>query len=251
MLELWGSPPSNYRHHIRLCHQLLVILAPRGSPLLRRQQPPRLGQDHPREAPPVSDPAAVHVILEIVAAAGAKIRRTLLSQAIEPGMILRRQVIVGKVVQVVAPYRPAYGVELAVDQVVFPGLMEPVKGTGEFADACPLRGWSCEPPSEPGPDGTGFLPSVHAMFFWKRHKTTIAWKARLSRAGGVIRTAINNCTFDGSTKHAMQQTVRDARIAFTAATAQAQLKPRRLSASRHRAYLGRSRAMLAPSEKTC
>ncbi len=40
--------------------------------------------------------------------------------------------------------------------------------------------------------------------------------------GVVIRTVINNLTFDGSTKDPMQQAVRDALIAFMAATAQAQ-----------------------------
>jgi len=42
------------------------------------------------------------------------------------------------------------------------------------------------------------------------------------RQGVVVRTVINNLTFDGSTKDAMQQAVRDALIAFMAATAQAQ-----------------------------
>ncbi len=42
------------------------------------------------------------------------------------------------------------------------------------------------------------------------------------RRGVIIRTVINNMTFDGCTKDAMQQAVRDALIAFMAATAQAQ-----------------------------
>jgi DNA invertase Pin-like site-specific DNA recombinase len=42
------------------------------------------------------------------------------------------------------------------------------------------------------------------------------------RKGVVVRTVINNMTFDGATKDAMQQAVRDALIAFMAATAQAQ-----------------------------
>jgi putative DNA-invertase from lambdoid prophage Rac len=42
------------------------------------------------------------------------------------------------------------------------------------------------------------------------------------RRGVVIRTVINNLTFDGATKDPMQQAVRDALIAFMAATAQAQ-----------------------------
>lgn len=42
------------------------------------------------------------------------------------------------------------------------------------------------------------------------------------RQGVVIRTVINNLTFDGATKDPMQQAVRDALIGFMAATAQAQ-----------------------------
>jgi DNA invertase Pin-like site-specific DNA recombinase len=40
--------------------------------------------------------------------------------------------------------------------------------------------------------------------------------------GVVMRTVINNFTFDGATKDPKQQAVRDALIAFMAATAQAQ-----------------------------
>ncbi len=40
--------------------------------------------------------------------------------------------------------------------------------------------------------------------------------------GVVVRTVINGITFDGATKDAMQCAVRDALIAFMAATAQAQ-----------------------------
>jgi putative DNA-invertase from lambdoid prophage Rac len=42
------------------------------------------------------------------------------------------------------------------------------------------------------------------------------------RRGVAIRTVINNMTFDGATTDPMQQAVRDALIAFMAATAQAQ-----------------------------
>jgi putative DNA-invertase from lambdoid prophage Rac len=42
------------------------------------------------------------------------------------------------------------------------------------------------------------------------------------RRGVIIRTVINNMAFDGATKDAMAQAVRDALIAFMAATAQAQ-----------------------------
>jgi len=41
------------------------------------------------------------------------------------------------------------------------------------------------------------------------------------RRGAVIRTVINGFVFDGATKDPMQQAVRDALIAFMAATAQA------------------------------
>jgi hypothetical protein len=39
-----------------------------------------------------------------------------------------------KVVKVVPPYRPAYRVELAVDHLVAPDLVQPVKGADELAD---------------------------------------------------------------------------------------------------------------------
>lgn len=42
------------------------------------------------------------------------------------------------------------------------------------------------------------------------------------RRGVIVRTVINGMVFDGSTKDPMQQAVRDALIAFMAATAQAQ-----------------------------
>lgn len=44
----------------------------------------------------------------------------------------------------------------------------------------------------------------------------------LMRRGVIVRTVINNLTFDGATKDPMQQAVRDALIGFMAATAQAQ-----------------------------
>jgi putative DNA-invertase from lambdoid prophage Rac len=44
----------------------------------------------------------------------------------------------------------------------------------------------------------------------------------LMQRGVVIKTIINNMTFDGSTKDPVQKAVRDALIAFMAATAQAQ-----------------------------
>jgi putative DNA-invertase from lambdoid prophage Rac len=68
------------------------------------------------------------------------------------------------------------------------------------------------------------------------------------RRGVMIRTVINNFTFDGATKDAMQQAVRDALIAFMAATAQAQAEATKAAqragiehAKQHgeRVYLGR------------
>jgi hypothetical protein len=51
---------------------------------------------------------------------GGKIECLLLRETIEPGVVLRRQVVVGKVVEGVAPYRPARRGELAIDQFVTP-----------------------------------------------------------------------------------------------------------------------------------
>ena len=45
---------------------------------------------------------------------------------------------------------------------------------------------------------------------------------KLMRRGVVVRTVINNMTFDGATKDPIQMAVRDSMIAFMAATAQAQ-----------------------------
>ena len=68
------------------------------------------------------------------------------------------------------------------------------------------------------------------------------------RRGVVIRTVINNFTFDGATKDPMQQAVRDALIGFMAATARAQAEATKAAqragiehAKQHddRAYLGR------------
>jgi len=52
--------------------RFFTVPAPRGGPLLWGQHTPRLGQDHPREAPPVGDAAAVDVVLEVVACSAAK-----------------------------------------------------------------------------------------------------------------------------------------------------------------------------------
>src|SRR3984893_17040817 len=68
------------------------------------------------------------------------------------------------------------------------------------------------------------------------------------RRAVVIRTVINNFTFDGATKDPMQQAVRDALIGFMAATAQAQAEATKAAQragieharqNSDRAYLGR------------
>jgi DNA invertase Pin-like site-specific DNA recombinase len=68
------------------------------------------------------------------------------------------------------------------------------------------------------------------------------------RRGVVIRTVINNMTFDGATEDPMLQAVRDALIAFMAATAQAQAEATKAAqragiehakAADERSYLGR------------
>ena len=71
------------------------------------------------------------------------------------------------------------------------------------------------------------------------------------RRGVVIRTVINNMTFDGATEDPMQRAVRDALIGFMAASAQAQAeatKEAQRAGIAHakengRAYLVGSRAM--------
>jgi hypothetical protein len=70
----------------------------------------------------------------------------------------------------------------------------------------------------------GVLPSAQAGDFgvpWG-HDPTLSMNARGAQRGVIVRTVINKMTFDGSTKDPMQQAVRDALIAFMAATAQAQ-----------------------------
>lgn len=67
------------------------------------------------------------------------------------------------------------------------------------------------------------------------------------RRGVIVRTVINNLTFDGATKDPMQQAVRDALIGFMAATAQAQAEATKEAQkagieharSREEAYRGR------------
>jgi putative DNA-invertase from lambdoid prophage Rac len=68
------------------------------------------------------------------------------------------------------------------------------------------------------------------------------------RRGVVIRTVINNFTFDGAAKDPMRKAVRDALIAFMSATAQAQAEATKAAqragiehakANDGRAYLGR------------
>jgi putative DNA-invertase from lambdoid prophage Rac len=68
------------------------------------------------------------------------------------------------------------------------------------------------------------------------------------RKGVVVRTVINGMVFDGSTTNPMEQAVRDALIAFMAATAQAQAEASKeaqragiahAKAMQERAYLGR------------
>ena len=49
------------------------------------------------------------------------------------------------------------------------------------------------------------------------------------RLGVTIRTVINNMTFDGATEDPVQQAVRDAMIAFLAATAEAQAEATRIA----------------------
>jgi putative DNA-invertase from lambdoid prophage Rac len=80
------------------------------------------------------------------------------------------------------------------------------------------------------------------------------------RRGVIVRTVINNLTFDGATADPMQQDVRDALIAFMAATAQAQAEATKAAqraeiehakASDGQAYLGRKPSFSAGSSIRC
>jgi hypothetical protein len=50
-------------------------------------------------------------------------------------VVLRREVIVGEVVEGVAPDRPAHRAELALDRIVVPEPVELVQAASELADA--------------------------------------------------------------------------------------------------------------------
>lgn len=56
----------------------------------------------------------------------------------------------------------------------------------------------------------------------RNYKDTTATIRKLMDMGVVVRTVINNFTFDGATKDPMQQAIRDALIGFMAASAEAQ-----------------------------
>src|SRR5215813_6698688 len=56
----------------------------------------------------------------------------------------------------------------------------------------------------------------------RNYDDTVETIRQFMQRGIVIRTVINNMTFDGATKDPVQKAVRDALIAFMAATAQAQ-----------------------------
>jgi hypothetical protein len=87
-------------------------------------------------------------------------------------MVVRRQVVVGKVVQAIASDHPAYRVELAVDHLVAPGLVELVKSAGELADAGQVEVIDCGSghfhplsPRRLGPSIlSDSLSNVHEMF---------------------------------------------------------------------------------------
>jgi hypothetical protein len=101
----------------------------------REQYTSRLGQDHPRKAPPIGDAAAVDVVLEVVALLSGEFDRAFLRLHVEPSMVLRRQVLVGEVIESEAPYRPAHRAELLVDGVVIPELVELMQAASELANA--------------------------------------------------------------------------------------------------------------------
>jgi putative DNA-invertase from lambdoid prophage Rac len=79
------------------------------------------------------------------------------------------------------------------------------------------------------------------------------------RRGVIIKTVINGMTFDGATKDPVQKAVRDALIAFMAATSQAQAEATKAAqragidhakANDERAYLGRKPSFTRPQFNT-
>jgi hypothetical protein len=83
---------------MRLCPpRFLTVPAPRGGPLLRVSTPLASARIIHVKAPPVGDAAAVDVVLEVVALLRGEFDCAFLGELVEPGMVLRRQVVVGKV----------------------------------------------------------------------------------------------------------------------------------------------------------
>jgi hypothetical protein len=74
----------------------------------------------------------VDVALQVIALLCCKAERAFLGESIEPKVILRRQVIIGKVVEGVAPYCPTHSAELAVNG---PEPVELMQAASKLADA--------------------------------------------------------------------------------------------------------------------
>ena len=72
------------------------------------------------------------VVLQVVALLCSKIECAFLGESIEPKVILRRQVIIGKVVEGVAPYCPTHSAELAVNGRIVPEPVDLMQTAGEL-----------------------------------------------------------------------------------------------------------------------
>src|ERR1700731_966427 len=116
--------------------RFLAMSAPCGSPLLWREHLPRLGQAHPRKAPPAGNKTPVDVVLHVVALLCGKIERAFLGESIKPDVILGRQILVGEVIEGVATYCPTHSAEFAVNGLVVPNAAELMQAASELADAC-------------------------------------------------------------------------------------------------------------------
>jgi hypothetical protein len=66
----------------------------------------------------------VDVVLEVVTLLCGEADRAFPGELVEPGMVLRRKVVVGEIVEGEAPYRTAHRAELLVDRVLVPKPVE-------------------------------------------------------------------------------------------------------------------------------
>src|SRR5579883_1173032 len=125
-----ASCAPDQAHDLRLLRlETRRIAPPRRLSPFGREQAALLGQNHPREAPPVRHHVPGRAVDEIVAVREREGGRALPGEAIEKGMVLLTQAFVVEVVECVAPDALAHGVEREIDAVVVIAFAQP----GELA----------------------------------------------------------------------------------------------------------------------